>query len=102
MAARSFRTASRACLPWPTASAFTPEDPSAFDMSHRGPGSALAVESEADERAVTLLIDGQYDPRSLIEMITRLAHAQPSGWADYRCEQLFACLNEQPQVSRTP
>lgn len=75
------------------------EEPDAFDRSHHGPGGALAVESEADERAVTLLIDGQYDPRSLIEMIRRLAHAQPSSWADYRCEQLFACLDEQPERS---
>lgn len=73
-----------------------------FFKSDPGTSRALAIESAADERAIPILLEAQYDPRALVAMITRLTDDQPDGWAEYRCDRLKTCMAEQgvPIASR--
>ncbi len=64
------------------------DDLAAFDTSGMNDDQRLHIESEADDRAVFLLLDAGYEPAALFRMISRLTDEQPAGWARHRCRRL--------------
>ena len=68
------------------------QDPGGFRTDHLSLDERLHVEAEADARAALLLLDAQFDPYALVDMISRLENEQPQGWADERCSRLRVLL----------
>ncbi len=69
-------------------------DLSAFDRLAVARRDKLAIETDADDRAVAMLLAARYDPAALPLMIARLAEEQPAGWAQYRCSRLNRHLGQ--------
>ncbi len=78
------------------------QDPGGFRTDHLSLDERLHIEAEADARAALLLLDAQFDPYALVDIISRLENEQPQGWADERCSRLRALLRHPNHTDERP